>query len=52
MTIVLGVIAMILGAMFAAPVFWVLGIILVTAGLLLWALDATRHRAWLRARYR
>jgi len=50
--IVFGVIGLMLGFLFAAPVLWLCGIVLISLGLVLWGLGAARHPFGPRAHYR
>jgi hypothetical protein len=50
--IVFGVIALMLGYLFATPGLWLCGIVLVALGLVLWAVGAAGHAFGPRAHYR
>jgi len=49
--IVLGVICLILGFVFAVPILWTIGIVLTVIGLILWVLGAAGHTVGPRAHY-
>jgi len=49
--IVLGVILLILGAVFAMPVLWTIGIILIAVGVVLWILGSMGRQIGPRAHY-
>ena len=49
--IILGVILLILGAVFNVSILWTLGIIAIVVGAILWILGATGHAVGPRAHY-
>jgi hypothetical protein len=49
--IIVGIICLILGFVFAIPILWTIGIVLVVIGLILWALGAAGHTVGPRAHY-
>jgi len=49
--IVFGVLLMLLGSVFGAPMLWTLGMVLTLAGAVLWILGAAGHAAAGRAHY-
>ena len=49
--ILLGIVCLILGFLFAIPILWTIGIILVVIGAILWVLGAAGHAVGPRTHY-
>ena len=47
----LGLILMVLGVVFALPIFWIVGMVLVVVGVLRWVASSARDVVGIRRRY-